>query len=289
MPNAITLFKKCLPLLDEVYKNNSCTAPLDSPASIAREGANANEILIPKLSMQGLGDYDRTNSKGYKDGTVTMEFETKKFNYDRGRKFSVDAMDNEETAGLAFGQLSAEFMRAQVVPELDAFRFSKMAELAKTKKEEDIQDGAALITAITAGVNALDEGEVPMDGRFLFVTPTLKTLIDNLDTTKSRQILDGLTIVKVPQSRFYTTIDLKTGGSGEETGGYTKDPSGKDLNFVLVHPSALIQFEKHVVPKIITPEQNQDSDAWIFAFRAYGLSEVYDNKKGSIYVSHKTT
>ena len=128
-----------------------------------------------------------------------------------------------------------------------------------------------------------------MDGRFLFVTPTLKTLIDNLDTTKSRQILDGLTIVKVPQSRFYTTIDLKTGGSGEETGGYTKDTGGKDLNLVLVHPSALIQFEKHVVTKIITPEQNQDSDAWICAFRAYGLSEVYDNKKGGIYVSHKTT
>lgn len=289
MPNAITLFKKCLPLLDEVYKLNSLTAALDSPASIAREGANANEILIPKISMQGLGDYDRKSSNGYKDGAVTMELETKKFNYDRGRKFSVDAMDNEETAGVAFGQLSAEFMRTQVVPELDAFRFSKMAELAKTKKEEDIATGDALITAITAGINALDEDEVPMDGRFLFVTPTLKTLIDNLDTTKSRQVLDGLTVVKVPQSRFYTTIDLKTGGSGEEVGGYAKDVSGKDLNFVLVHPSALIQFEKHVVPKIINPEQNQDSDAWIFAFRAYGLSEVYDNKKGGIYVSHKTT
>lgn len=290
MPNAISLIKKYAPsMLDEVYRLGSLTARLDSPSSLTRQGANANEILIPKMTMQGLGNYDRTSVKGYKDGTVTLEYETKKFNYDRGRKFSVDAMDNEETAGLAFGQLSAEFMRTQVIPELDAFRFSKMAELAKTKKEEDLSDGAGVITAITAALTAFDEGQVPTEGRVLFVTPTIKLLIDNLETTKSKMILDGLTIVKVPQSRFYTTIKMKTGGSGEEAGGYEKDPGGKDTNFMLVHPSAVLQFEKHVVSKIITPEQNQDSDAWIFAFRAYGLSEVFDNKKDAIYVSHKTT
>lgn len=289
MPNAITLFKKPITMLDEVYKNASYTSVLDGPSDLVRETANANEIQIPKISTQGLGDYSRNDSKGYKDGTITFEFETKKFNYDRGRKFFVDRMDNQETVGLAFGKLASEFMRTQSIPELDAFRFASMAKGAKTKKEEDITDGAALIAAITAGVNALDEGETPMDGRFLFVTPTLKTLIDNLDTTKSRQILDGLTVIKVPQSRFYTTIDLKTGDSGEETGGYEKDPTGKDLNFIIVHPSALIQFQKFAVPKIFTPDENQGPDAWMFAFRSYGIADVYDNKKGGVYVSHKTT
>lgn len=289
MANTISLFKKPITMLDEVYKNASYTAILDGDSTLVRDGANANEFQIPKMSMQGLGDYDRKDAKGYKDGSIIFEFETKKFNYDRGRKFFVDRMDNEETVGLAFGKLASEFMRTESVPELDAFRFASMAKGAKTSKEEDLATGEALITAITAGINALDEGEVPMNGRYLFVTPTLKSLIDNLDTTKSRQILDGLTVVKVPQSRFYTAIDLKTGGSGEESGGYTKDATGKDLNFVLVHPTALIQFQKITVPKIFTPDENQGPDAWMFAFRSYGIADVYDNKKSGIYVSHKTT
>ena len=289
MPNAITLMKKYIPsMVDEIYKLNSLTAALDSPAELARAGANANEILIPKLSMQGLGDYDRTSSNGYKDGTVNLDYETKKFNYDRGRKFSVDAMDDEETAFLAFGRLMAEFMRTQAIPELDAFRFANMAKLAKTQKEEDLTDGSGVITAITAAVNAFDEGEVPSEGRYLYITPTLKLLIDNLDLTKSKSVLDGLTLVKVPQSRFYSAIDLKSGGSSEEIGGYAKDAGGKDLNFILVHPSSVLQYKKHEVSKIIRPEQNQSSDAWLFAFRSYGLSEVYDNKKIGIYASHRT-
>ena len=45
------------------------------------------------LSMQGLGDYSRND--WYVKGDVTMTNETIKCNYDRGRKFYVDALDNE--------------------------------------------------------------------------------------------------------------------------------------------------------------------------------------------------
>ena len=61
-------------------------------------GAKAGEFLIPKMSMDGLADYSR--SSGYVKGDVSITYETKSCNYDRGRKFSVDAMDNEETAGI---------------------------------------------------------------------------------------------------------------------------------------------------------------------------------------------
>lgn len=88
MANAITTFKKYVTLLDEVYAQAALSSVLDSDASLAREGANANEIIIPKLSMDGLGDYSRNG--GYTSGDVTLTNETVKFNYDRGRKFSVD-------------------------------------------------------------------------------------------------------------------------------------------------------------------------------------------------------
>ena len=51
MANTITLAKKYVPLLDEVYKKVALTSILDSDASLAREGANTNEIIIPKIDM----------------------------------------------------------------------------------------------------------------------------------------------------------------------------------------------------------------------------------------------
>lgn len=112
MANSITLFKKYTDLLDEVYKNASVTSMLDGDMSLVQMGANTNEIIIPKISMDGLADYSRNG--GYVGGDVTLTNETVKFNYDRGRRFTVDAMDNEETAGVAFGKLSSEFIRTKV-------------------------------------------------------------------------------------------------------------------------------------------------------------------------------
>ena len=173
MANSIAKFKKYVDLLDEVYMSESKTAVLESDATLAREGANANEIIVPKLDMDGLGDYDRNN--GYVNGSVTMTNETVQFNYDRGRKFSVDAMDNEETAGLAFGRLAAEFIRTKVVPEQDAFRFAVYSANAGTKTVGTLSTGADVLAALQAAVGAMDDAQVPAESRHLFITPTLLT------------------------------------------------------------------------------------------------------------------
>lgn len=55
---------------------------LSSGRRMVRAGHNAKEILIPKISVTGLGNY--TRNVGYKTGAITYEFETKTFNYDRG-------------------------------------------------------------------------------------------------------------------------------------------------------------------------------------------------------------
>lgn len=291
MANAITLFKKYISLLDEVYKNAATTSVLDSDAALAQQGANANEIVIPKLSMDGLADYSRNG--GYVGGSVTLTNETVTFNYDRGRKFSVDAMDNEETAGLAFGKLASEFIRTKVAPEMDAFRFATYAGLtgiSKVSAGATLSDGASVISALRAATTKMDEDEVPMEGRLLFVTPTLKGLVEDMDTTKSREVMGRFSqLVLVPQTRFYTAIDLQDGTtSGEEAGGFIKNAtSGKDINFMVIHKPALLQYTKHTVNKIIAPEQNQTSDGWMFFYRAYGLADAYDNKLAGIYLHHK--
>ena len=291
MANNITKFKKYISLLDEVYKQASLTSILDSDPQTAQQGANANEIIIPKLSMDGLADYDRNS--GYVKGSVTLTNETVQFNYERGRKFSVDAMDNEETAGVAFGKLASEFLRTKVAPELDAFRFAQYAGtsgISKVSAGATLSTGETVIAALRVAINKMDEDEVPYEGRILFITPTLKGLVEDLDTSKSREVMGAFSnVVKVPQSRFYTQITLLDGStSGETAGGYTKTAStGADINFMIIHPSALMQYPKHTVNKIISPEENQIDDSWMFFYRAYGLADVYENKTAGIYLHHK--
>ena len=79
MANSITLFKKYIDKLDEDYKQASLTADLDADSTLVQAGANANEIIIPKMSMDGLGNYSR--SSGYAQGDVTLTNETVQFNY----------------------------------------------------------------------------------------------------------------------------------------------------------------------------------------------------------------
>lgn len=298
MANSITTFKKYIDLIDDVYKENAKTAILDGDNSLVQAGSNAHEIVIPKISMDGLGDYSRNG--GYVDGDVTVTNETVEFNYDRGRAFTVDAMDNEETAGVAFGKLAGEFIRVKVVPELDAFRFAKYAGISgisKVAAGATLSTGADVIAALRAGTTKMDEDEVPAEDRHLFLTPTLYGLVQDMDTTKSREVMSRFAdITLVPQSRFYTAITLYDGktdtssqdsGVNQKPGGFVKASAAKDINFMIIHGPAILQYTKHTVTKVITPEENQTADAWKFPYRAYGLADVYKNKVAGIYLHHK--
>lgn len=289
MSNSITLFQKYIDKLDEVYKQASVTADLDMDSTLVQAGANANEIIIPKMSMDGLGDYSR--SSGYVAGDVTLTNETVQCNYDRGRKFTVDAMDNAETAGVAFGRLSAEFIRTRTTPELDAFTFATLAGTSGISKATagTYSTGTDWLDALVLAQSTMDEDEVPAENRILYITPTGFNAIMAVDTTKSKEVMASFSkVVKVPQGRFYTAIDLYDGTtSGETAGGYVKDASGKDINFMIVQKDAVMKHPKHTVNKVVTPEANQSTDGWMFFYRAYGLVDVYENKVAGIYLSNK--
>ena len=293
MANSITLFKQTLSeTLDEVYKLASLTAVLDGSADMVKQGANANELIIPKMSVQGLADYDRAS--GYVSGDVTLINETVQCNFDRGRMFTVDSMDDLETAGVAYGRLAGELIRTKVVPELDAFRFAKYAGTAgisAVSAGAALSSGTAVIAALRAAVAELDESEVPYEDRFLFITPTLDGLIADLDTTKSRQVMERFQgKILVPQTRFYTEITQLDGTTeGQQSGGYVKGSAAKNINFMIIHRSAVIQFSKHVAPKVILPDVNQSTDGYKFGYRHVAIADVYENKTAGIYLHYSTT
>jgi hypothetical protein len=178
-----------------------------------------------------------------------------------------------------------------VVPELDAFRLSQYAQVSgiSTVSAADLANAAAVIGALRAGTNKMDEDEVDTNTRYLFITPTLYGLIADQDTTKSSKVLERFTgIVQVPQTRFYTKISQLSGSGEFKAGGYARYTGANNINFMIVEKSAVIQFQKRVAPKIISPEVNQDADAWKYGYRNVGIADAYENKVAGIYL-HKST
>ena len=102
MANSIAYTKNYTAVLDEVYKRAACSTCLNSPRRMARAGRNAKEIMVPKIEVTGLGDY--TRNVGYKTGSITYEFETKTFNYDRGIKLLADVMVFVSSSGFQLRQ-----------------------------------------------------------------------------------------------------------------------------------------------------------------------------------------
>ena len=289
MPNNITLPKNYANLLDEAYNLASVTADLTGDPEMAKAGVNANEICYPQISVQGLGDYDRNS--GYTDNSVSLEWKTSKFNYDRGTKIAVDTMDYQESFNIAFGRAGGELMRTKVAPEADAFTFATIAGKTDISIADAVvyRDGSDFLEALIEAATKMDEDEVTEEGRILYATPTLINGLKGLDTYKSKEIIISFSAIKkVPQNRFYTAIDLLDGKSeGEKIGGYKKSAAGCDINFMIIHKPAVIKYDKHVANDVIPPEKNPDSDSWILKYRKYGLVDIYANKAAGIYLSHK--
>lgn len=293
----IALASKYQPILDEIYKNASLTASMDAATKPVNFGG-ANAVNVFKTSMVGLGDYSR--STGYPVGDVAGAWETLTLSKERGRAFSIDRMDDEETLGMAFGTLAGEFIRTQVAPELDAYRFSTYASttgIQEVATPAALDTGAEVLAAFDVAMDKLDEKEVPAEGRKLFISSSCYNLLKgqltrtlSTETSADRRVfeIDGVEVIPVPQTRFYKGITL-VDGSSAATGGYSKtENTGKNINFLLLHPSSVLQVTKLSDLKVFAPEDNQTADAWLIQYRIYHDAFVYANKKEGIY-SHIAT
>jgi len=219
MPNSIEYAQKFAPIIDDIYKNGSYTAGMDTATDPGFSGVNAVKVL--KVSTTGLGDYSR--STGYPTGDVTATWETMTLTEERGKELSVDRMDNEETLGMAFGQVTGTFMRNHVIPELDAYRFAKYAGTSGISTTTAATlSSSTILTAIDEAVRNMDEDEVPAMGRRLYINSDLKPVLNNALTRQFgsdgtvNTVLNGyndMPIAYVPKSRFYTSITLNDGSS----------------------------------------------------------------------------
>lgn len=60
MPNnSIAFTRSYTTILDEVYQRAPVSSVLNSGRRMVRTGHNAREVMVPKISVTGLGDYTR--------------------------------------------------------------------------------------------------------------------------------------------------------------------------------------------------------------------------------------
>jgi hypothetical protein len=291
MANSIALVTAFRAILDAVYKRESLTAAMDPQIqTVGFEGTNIVKVM--KISAVGLGNYSRAT--GFPVGDVTAAWEAMALACERGRAFTIDRMDNDETLGLAFGKLASEFYRTKVAPEIDAYRFSKYASWSGINEVATpaTLDKTTILAAIDVAKATLRAAEVPPEECTLYVSDSVggfiegavtRTVMNGQGMDRRVPTLDGIPIVIVPQTRFYKGITLDAGATSS-AGGYTKTATtGRDINFMLIHPMAVIQPIKFEITKVFDPDTNQQTDGWLVQTRLYHDAFVEDNKVIGIY------
>ena len=297
--NTAVLFQQ---QLDLVAVQNALTGWMDANAGQVKYSGGA-EVKIPKMALQGMANYDRDN--GYTQGAVTLEYETRKMTQDRGRLFTLDAMDVDETNFIVTASsVMGEFTREFVVPEIDAYRLSKLIATA-IKLGKNVVYGytpaeSTILKEIKKGIAAIRDagynGEL-----VIHMTSTAKLELEmalagkitdvtfshaGIDTTVPS--VDKCPIIETPQNRMYSAITLYDGKtSGQEEGGYTKGASALEANFIILPRITPIAVTKQDVMRIFDPMTNQKANGWQMDYRRFHDLWTLDNKEKSIYVNIK--
>lgn len=296
-----TLFQQTL---DTVATQEALTGWMEGNAGQVIYNGGA-EVKIPKMNVQGLGDYDRDN--GYTQGSVTLEYETRKMTQDRGRKFQLDSMDVNETNFVATAStVMGEFQRMHVVPEIDAYRLSKVAsdvitaantnmiEYGYTPAETDI------VRKIKSGIKKIRDagyngelvihatGEVMLELEMFLATKMQTATISVGGIDIKVPAIDKCAIIETPQNRMYTAITMYDGEtSGQEKGGYVKGTTAKDINFMIMPKTGAIAVSKQDKMRIFDPNTNQKADAWAMDYRRFHDVWVKDNVLPLIFLNIK--
>lgn len=298
-----TLFQNTL---DKKAIQEAVTGWMDANAGQVLYNGGA-EVKIPKMSIQGLGDYDRDN--GYQKGGITLEYETRKMTQDRGRMFQLDPVDiNENNFVTTAASAMGEFQRMHVIPEIDAYRLSKIATEAITAEKAGMveygytpgAENTSALRKVKEGINAVRE--MGYNGSLLIhATPgfimelELELAGKIIATTFSKggintQVpsVDGVPLISTPSNRMYTAIELQDGKTGgQEAGGYKKGSTAKSINFMVLPTTTPIAVTKQDVMRIFDPNVNQKLNAWQMDYRRFHDIWVLDNKLDSIYLSIK--
>lgn len=260
-----------------------------------------DEVKIPTMTTSGLADYDRDN--GFVQGGITLKYNTYKMTQDRGRTFQIDRMDVDESGFVATSaKLIKTFQTQQVIPEIDSYRYSTIADIAiKANQSEAINltaDNA--LTKIREHIRAVQDivgDDVPL---ILTMSTKTRALIEDspkigksIDTANFKQgnmsfkvkSLDESVIRIAPSSRLKTKFEILDGTtSGQEAGGLNAAADAKDINWIITPQRVPIAISKTDKLRVFEPDTNQKADAWKIDYRKYHDLWIKESDKKIIFV-----
>lgn len=300
MPNVLEYSKIFQPSLDKQVVQESTTGWMETNANLVKYNGG-NEVKLPNILMDGLADYDRTN--GFVGGDVTLEWKTYTLTQDRGRTFSIDAMDVDETNFVVTaGTVMGEFQRTMVVPEIDAYRYSKLATLAiGAKQTRSIAiTPANIVDELLADLNGMEDiigakevvitmnpilaGQLAKAGKDYIS----KAMLAKGALSVEVQSFNDNAIVKAPSKLLKTAFVFNDGTTaGQEAGGFVADADALDINWLISTKDAPIAISKTDKVRTFSPDTNQKADAWKVDYRKYHDLWVPASKLTSIYVNTK--
>ena len=285
--------------LDKQLVEKSTTGWMEDNAKQVQYNGGA-EVKIPKMTMSGLGDYDRNS--GFAQGAVAVTYETRTLTQDRGRTFQLDAMDVDETNFAATaGAVMREFQSTKVIPEIDAYRYSKIHELAEAAGKANTYTPAVNtifeklmndITAVRDAAGECTEVVIAMSAKVAGMLDLAKGGTNVLQSGYFEQgkaeikvkEIDGCPIIRVPSARFQTKYTFMDGVENAE-GGFAAAEDAKGINWMVMVKQAPVAISKTDVTRIFDPMTNQNANAWKIDYRKYHDLWIMDNGMDGVLVS----
>lgn len=239
---------------------------------------NAQTIKLPRLTLSGYKDHTRT--AGFNAGTISNDWEPKKLAHDRDIEFFVDPMDIDETnLALSVANIQNVFETERAIPEKDCYNFSKLhTELTNFHGSIDsttVLTAQNILTVFDEEMSKMDDAGVPVDGRILYVTPTVNKLLKAADgiqrmitvnssnaVNRNVHSLDDVTIKMVQSGRMKTKYNF--------TDGCVAAADADQINFILVHPSCVVARDKYAYISLFTPgTDSRTADGYLYQNRNY--------------------
>lgn len=288
MANAINYAERYQTELDQVIKQATLTNALETP-NVNWMGAKT--FHVPSVSVTGFQDHSRAG--GWNRGDVTVTHEPYTLQFDRDVEFFVDQMDvDESNQAASAANITRTFLIEHAGPEVDAYRFGKMATHAINEGNAtgETIDATNVYQRLKADILKVRKygpsnliaylSSEAMDALERSEYFTRNINVQNAGTAIETRVtsLDGVQLIEVwDVERFNSQHDFTTGFV----------PEGLNLNWIIVYRGAIVAKTKINSIYLFEPGQHTEGDGYLYQNRMYHDLFVMKNKADGIVVSHE--
>lgn len=285
--------------LDKRFIQQSVTGWMDENAGQVKY-TGGKEIKIPSVVMKGMGNYSRND--GAPGGAVTLTYQTHAMTMDRGRAMDIDEMDVEETQGAAaMASLAATWQEEHVVPEIDAYRLSRAAALADTRKRTYTPAAASVLQELNKDIMTVVDKVGSGAPLVIHISNDAYAMLINSDklvrqldvgnfqrgeVSQRVRTLDGIPLFNTRTDLMKSAYDFPDGTTaGQEDGGFKPAATAKQINWIIFARRAPIAVSKQDKGRLFSPEEWQKARSWHYDYRRYHDLWVPKNKLDGIFVN----